>query len=195
VGLVVLRADARALFDDLVGGTALAAVLASGAAGLATLALVRAGRYEPARVSAAVAVAAIIAGWGLAQQPDLLPGLTIEQAAAGRATLVALLVSIAVGLVVLIPSLGLLFGLLLRGRFDESPDLAAPSGGRAAAGRPLLPLAAGLLIAGAPLALLGEGVVLGAGIVALVAFVVVGALALLHPGRLAEDEEVAGIHG
>jgi cytochrome bd ubiquinol oxidase subunit II len=195
VGLVVLRADARALFDDLVGGAALVAVLVSGAAGLATLALVRAGRYEPARLSAAIAVAAVIAGWGLAQEPELLPGLTIEQAAAGRATLVALLVSIAVGLVVLIPSLGLLFSLLLRGRFDESPEIASPVSPRAAAARPLLPVALGLLVVGLPLALLGEGVVLGAGVVALVAFIVVGALALLDPSRLAEDEDVAGARG
>ena len=186
-GLVVLRVGARSLFDDLVGGAALVAVLASGAAGLATLALVRASRYEPARLSAAIAVAAIIAGWGLAQKPRLLPGLTIEQAAAGHATLVALLVSIAVGLVVLIPSLALLFGLVLRGRFDESPEVASPANPRVAAPRPLLPVAAGLLVVGLPLALLGEGAVLGTGVAALVGFIVVGALALLDPARLADD--------
>ena len=195
VGLAVLRADARALFDDLVGGAALAAVLVSGAAGLATLALVRAGRYEPARLSAAVAVAAIVAGWGLAQRPELLPGLTVEQAAAGRTTLVALLVSVGIGMLVLIPSLALLFGLLLRGRFDESPDIAVPGPARAVSARPLLPVSAGLLVAGVPLALLGEGVVLGAGVVALAGFIVVGALALLDPVRLAGDEEVAGDRG
>jgi cytochrome bd ubiquinol oxidase subunit II len=188
VGLAVLRDDARELFDDLVGGAALVAVLVSGVAGLATLALVRAGRYEPARLSAAAAVAAIVAGWGLAQRPDLLPGLTIEQAAAGRATLVALLVSIAAGLVVLVPSLALLFGLVLRGRFDESPAVVAPSAPHVTATRPLLPVAAGLLVVGVPLALLGEGAVLGAGVVALVAFIVVGVVALLDPVRLAGDE-------
>ena len=35
--------------------------------------------------------------------PDLLPGLTIEDAAAGRATLWALLISIAAGRVILVP--------------------------------------------------------------------------------------------
>ena len=155
----------------------------------------RAGRYEPARLSAAVAVAAIVAGWGLAQRPELLPGLTVEEAAAGRATLVALLVSVGVGMLVLIPSLALLFGLLLRGRFDESPDIAVPGPARAVSARPLLPVSAGLLVAGVPLALLGEGVVLGAGVVALAGFIVVGALALLDPVRLAGDEEVAGDRG
>ena len=96
-GLVVLREDARPLFDGLTSGAGLAAVLVSALAGLVTLALVRAGRYEPARFSAALAVAAIVAGWGIAQSPDLLPGLTIEDAAAGRPTLWALLISIAAG--------------------------------------------------------------------------------------------------
>jgi cytochrome bd ubiquinol oxidase subunit II len=124
VGLVVLRGDARELFDDLISGGALVAVLLSGVGGLATFALLRRRRYEAARVSAALAVAAVVAGWGLAQRPDLLPGLTIEDAAAGDATLVALLVSIALGAVLLVPSLALLFGLVLRGRFDAAPGPA-----------------------------------------------------------------------
>ena len=37
---------------------------------------------------AAAAVAAIVGGWAVAQQPMLLPGLTVHEAAAGRATLV-----------------------------------------------------------------------------------------------------------
>jgi hypothetical protein len=49
-------------------------------------------------------------------------------------------------------------------------------------------VAAGLLVVGVPLALLGEGAVLGAGVVALVAFIVVGVVALLDPVRLAGDE-------
>ena len=83
----MLAVDAGPLFDDLVGGVGLPALLVSVAAGIATLALVRSWRYEAARYSAGVAVAAIIAGWALAQQPTFLPGLTIEQAAAGDATL------------------------------------------------------------------------------------------------------------
>ena len=121
-GLVVLREDARGIFDGLTEGAGLAAVLASGAAGAGTLALVARGRLEPARYVAAIAVAAIVAGWAFAQEPDILPGLSVEQAAAGDETLVALLVSAAVGALVLVPSLALLFGLLLRGRFDAVPQ-------------------------------------------------------------------------
>ncbi len=120
-GLFVLRSDAERVYDGLTAGGGLAAVLASAAAGVATMVFVARRRLEPARWSAAVAVGAIVAGWALAQQPLLLPGLTVEQAAASDGTMVALLVSLAIGAVILIPSLALLFGLVLRGRFDEPP--------------------------------------------------------------------------
>ncbi len=122
VGLVVLRSDARSLYDDLVGGAGLPALIVSALAGLGTIALVLRRRYEAARYSAAVAVAAIVAGWALAQQPVLLPGLTVSQAAAGDATLVAVLVSVAAGALVLAPSLALLFTLTLRGQLGYESD-------------------------------------------------------------------------
>jgi cytochrome bd ubiquinol oxidase subunit II len=127
-GLVAVHGDARRIFDGLTRGAGLAAVVVSGVAGVATVAFVAARRYGWARVSAATAVAAIVAGWGLAQRPDLLPGLTIHQAAAGHSTIVALIVALALGAVVLAPSLGLLFSLFLRGHFDERgrDDAAAP---------------------------------------------------------------------
>jgi cytochrome d ubiquinol oxidase subunit II len=190
VGLIVVRADARALFDDLTSGGGLAAVLVSAAAGLGTLLLVRTGRYEPARFSAALAVAAIVAGWGLAQRPELLPGLTVQEAAAGHSTLVALLISIGAGLVVLVPSLMLLYSLVLRGRFDTG----APAVEERPTGRPsrepgkLVPVAVVLLAVGAPLTFLTEGVTLAIGVLALVLFVVTGAAALLQPNLLQEGD-------
>ena len=64
-------------------------------------------------------MAAIVAGWAVAQRPYVLPGrLTLHQAAASHATLVALLVSAAVGMLLLIPSLWYLFRLVLRGKLD-----------------------------------------------------------------------------
>jgi len=189
-GLVVVRDDARALFDDLTSGGALAAVLVSGAAGLATILLVRARRYEPARFSGALAVAGVVAGWGLAQRPDLLPGLTVKEAAAGHATLVALLISLAVGALILIPALALLFGLVLRGRFDEGAAVqsAEPAAAPRRRTRRLLPAALALLVVGLPLALLGDGLVLGIGFVALAGFVAVGTFALLDPALVGSDE-------
>jgi cytochrome d ubiquinol oxidase subunit II len=121
-GLFVIRSDAEGIYDGLTSGAGLGAVLASLVAGSATLLCVARGRLEPARWSAAVAVAAVVAGWALAQQPQLLPGLTVDEAAAGDATLVTLLVSLALGAVILIPSLLLLFGMVVRGHFDAHPD-------------------------------------------------------------------------
>ncbi len=84
-----------------------------------TLVLVWSARFGLARFTSAAAVGAIVAGWGLAQRPDFLPGeLSFEAAAAGDATLVALLVCVAIALVILIPALTLLYRLVLSGRLD-----------------------------------------------------------------------------
>jgi cytochrome d ubiquinol oxidase subunit II len=119
-GLLVVRSDARSLYDGLTSGGGLACVLLSGVAALATLRLVATGRFEPARFTAAVAVGSMVAGWALAQRPDLLPGeITVEAAAAGDATLAALLGSLAVGMLILVPALWYLFRLVLRGELDQ----------------------------------------------------------------------------
>lgn len=127
VGLVVVRIDAERIWGGLTSGPGLAMVAVSALAGVATLVLVWRSRFGPARVSAAVAVAAIVAGWAFAQQPQFLPGLSIAEAAAARSTLVAVVVSVAAGAAVLVPSLMLLFGLLLRGYLDAGAVVAAPS--------------------------------------------------------------------
>jgi cytochrome d ubiquinol oxidase subunit II len=119
--LLVLRSDARFLFDGLTSGSALVAVAVSALAGLATFALVWTGRFEPARFTAAAAVGATIVGWWLAARPDLLPGeLTIDAAAAPDATLTALVVSVAVGMLILVPSLAYLYRLVLKGTLDQA---------------------------------------------------------------------------
>jgi cytochrome d ubiquinol oxidase subunit II len=119
--LLVLRSDARPLFDGLTSGSGLVAVIASALAGLATFALMWTGRFEPARATAAAAVGATIVGWWLATRPELLPGqLTLEEAAAPDATLTALVVSVAVGMLILIPSLVYLYRLVLKGTLDQA---------------------------------------------------------------------------
>jgi cytochrome d ubiquinol oxidase subunit II len=154
-GLAVVRDDARPIWDGLTSGAGLGAVIVSALAGLATLVLVWRWRFEPARVTAALAVAAIVAGWAHAQRPQFLPGLTVEEAAAGRAVLIALLVGVAIGAFVLVPSLALLFGLFLRGRFDPhtvEPETTPGSPGKAAIAFPQLGLiAVGCLVVGATL--------------------------------------------
>jgi cytochrome d ubiquinol oxidase subunit II len=133
-GLAIVHDDAREIWDGLTSGAGHGAVIVSGVAGVATMLLVLRSRYELARVTAALAVASIIAGWALAQRPDILPGLTIDEAAASHSALVAVIVGVGIGAIVLVPSLALLFGLFLRGRFD--PHTVAPEPAEVAPPRP-----------------------------------------------------------
>lgn len=120
-GLAVLHSDASVLYRRLVHGAGLAALIVSSASGIAAVALVWRRRYEPARYAAALAVSAIIAGWAIAQSPTILPGLTVSQAAAPHDTLVLVVVAVLAGAAILFPSLAVLFGLVLHGRFDPGP--------------------------------------------------------------------------
>ncbi len=127
-GLFVLRADAPRLFSGLTG-RALPVVGLSVVAGLAALSLLATRRYVLARAASALAVTAILVGWALAQYPYLLlPGLTIEEAAQGRATLEAMLVALVAGSVILVPALVYLYVLFQRSP-DEGPsyDTATPA--------------------------------------------------------------------
>ena len=130
-GLLVMRGSGL----DLTHGAALALVCVSGASGLATLALCWRSRFGLARLTAALAVAAVVAGWAAAQAPRFLPGMTVTQAAAGRSTLVALVIAVACGSVILVPALILLFSLFLRGRLDTPDSHAAVDPAGQAAGQ------------------------------------------------------------
>jgi cytochrome d ubiquinol oxidase subunit II len=180
--LAVVRSDAPPLYDGLVHGRGLAALVASVVAGTATLILVAARRYEPSRYSGALAVGAIVAGWALAQSPLLLPGLTIDEAASSRDVLIALIVAAFIGAALLLPMLVLLFRLFLQGRFD--PEAAAVHG--APGGMPSigvsLRLAVALLVAGVVFLTLADAAwAHGIGAAALLAFV-----ALAFPATAAD---------
>jgi cytochrome bd ubiquinol oxidase subunit II len=190
VGLPVLRDDVRPLWDGLTSGWGLVAVVVSVAAGVATLALVWARRFEPARYTAAIAVASIIAGWAVAQSPTFLPGLTVSEAAAGRTTLIATLVSVAIGAAILIPALALLFGLTLRGRFDHIAEAPQPEEAprRTSSGGRLLPVAGVCLAIGVVfMVILDAGWARVIGVPALLAFVATGFLALASPEGVLAD--------
>jgi cytochrome d ubiquinol oxidase subunit II len=188
-GLAVLRQDARPLWDGLTSGSGVAAVTVSSVAGAATLWLVWHNRFEPARLSASVAVAAIIAGWALAQRPTFLKGLTIEQAAAGRSSLIAVIVSVALGAVLLVPSLGLLYGLVLKGRFDAPSVEIATETGQAPNIRPEVALvaAASLAIGGVFMFFFDSGWAHAVGAVCLFVFLAAGFVALAAMAAEARD--------
>jgi cytochrome d ubiquinol oxidase subunit II len=185
-GLAVLHSDARPLYDGLVSGDGLPALIASGVAGLATLGLVWRRRYELARFSASGAVAAVVVGWALAQKPTILPGLTVAQAAAPHETLVAVIIAVLAGAVILFPSLALLFSLVLRGQFDRERPVVPPAYASTAdvlrVSRPGLigRSALACLIAGIGFLNVAEaGWAHAIGVAALVAFVVLGFLTLV----------------
>jgi cytochrome d ubiquinol oxidase subunit II len=189
-GLAVLHSDAHSLYHELVSGEAVSTLIVSILAGSGTLALVFARRFEAARYSAALAVAAIVAGWALARWPTLLPGLTVQQAAAPHDTLVALVVAVLAGGAILFPSLALLFSLALTGRFDHAQAGPRPGAGRVlSASIPRLRsrVAVGCLIAGVGLLNVAEAQWAHAlGVISLLGFVVIGFLTLV-PGTLGQE--------
>lgn len=84
--------------------------LATGVAALCALLAFRRGAVRLGRFAAAAQVGLIVLGFGVSLHPYLLaPALTLEAAAAPRATLLALLLALSAGAVVLFPSLYLLF--------------------------------------------------------------------------------------
>jgi cytochrome bd ubiquinol oxidase subunit II len=113
--LPVVRADAPDLYAGLTG-QALPIALVSGIAGLASLGLLLARRYVLVRLTAALAVTAVIWGWGVAQYPVMLPGLTVSAAAGDPAVLTVVLWVLAIGSLLLVPSLAFLYTVFQRNR-------------------------------------------------------------------------------
>ncbi|MFS0887101.1 cytochrome d ubiquinol oxidase subunit II [Aeromicrobium sp. 179-A 4D2 NHS] len=110
-GLIPLRDDAPTLWEGLTG-RALPLMIVSALAGAATLWLLWTRRYAVARVTAVVAVGAVITGWGVGQYPWMLVDeVTISEAAGATATLWALVVAALLAAIIVLPALGYLFWL------------------------------------------------------------------------------------
>ena len=110
-GVIVLHHYARTIFDALLA-RAVVLVVASAVAGAASAIAVSRRSYQFARLAAAGAVTAVVAGWGVAQYPWMLVDeLRLDDAAGAHATLVSLAVVGAIAVVIVVPSLGWLFRL------------------------------------------------------------------------------------
>jgi len=119
VGVVVLHADARYIYDGLVG-KALPLVIVSAVCGVGAFVLLLVRETHYVRGVAVLAVAAVVWAWGVAQNPYLLPKtLTVDQAASSSDTMTALLVIFVVALLVIGPSLGLLYVLSQRSALED----------------------------------------------------------------------------
>jgi cytochrome d ubiquinol oxidase subunit II len=114
VGILVLRLDAPRLFDGLTH-RGLPLMIVSGMAGLGSIGLLIRRRYGWARVTAALAVVAVLWGWAAAQYPYIQPPtVTIADAAASRSTQVTMLITLLGGSVLLAPALAYLYVLFQR---------------------------------------------------------------------------------
>jgi cytochrome d ubiquinol oxidase subunit II len=194
-GLVVVHADDHPLYTGLIHGAALAILILSVLVGTATMGLNAARRFELARYTAALAVALVVADWAVARWPTLLPGLTVDQAAAPHDTMVAVVVAVLAGAVLLLPAFTLLFTLTLSGRLDDhGPETETVSAdARIDVAHLLVGPAFGARLAIA-FVIIGIGMLTVAdapwahaiGVVSLLAFILVS-FASLVPKALAED--------
>ncbi len=115
VGLFVLRADDRFLYDGLTS-RGLPLVIGSAVCGAGSLALLLRRNHRGARLLAIGAVASIVVAWGVAQWDYILPQtLTVSQAAAPSGTLDAILGVTGLAVVIIFPALGFLYVLDQRG--------------------------------------------------------------------------------
>jgi cytochrome bd ubiquinol oxidase subunit II len=136
VGVFVLSADAKYVFDGLTS-RALPVVLLSVVCGGGALVLLLRRARRGARLAAVVAVAAVIVAWAVAQWDYLLPTtLTVSAGAAPDGTIAAVLVATGLAVAVLLPSFLLLYVLDQKSLLPEegvpepAPARAVGSGSR-----------------------------------------------------------------
>ncbi len=96
----------------------------SAVCGVASLLVLWRERYVLARVTAALAVAAVLGGWAAAQYPDLLVstsggGYSAVQSAAAPQSVDAMLIAMCLGMAVVLPSFYLLLKVFSRPAVDE----------------------------------------------------------------------------
>ena len=133
--LAALRGSNPALYDRLTG-RALPLVVLAGVCGLAVVTLLAAAMLTGVRGIAALGVAAVIWGWGVAQYPVLLPGtaVTLSNAGAPDDTLVAIVILVIVAVLLIGPAFILLYS--LQGRRLLGTDQAATLPAAVPAGPP-----------------------------------------------------------
>jgi cytochrome d ubiquinol oxidase subunit II len=126
--LFELRNSSPVLFGQLTG-RALPLVVIAGVCGLAVLVLFAIARPRGTRAIAALGVAAVVWGWGIAQYPVLLPGtaVTLSDAGAPPASLVSLVVIFVAAVLLVGPSFLLLFMLQHRHMLDADEGEGLPA--------------------------------------------------------------------
>lgn len=120
VELVVLAIDAPGLFRQLMAMPAVPLTALSIAAGLASLALMWRRNFLTVRVSAALAVTALLWSWGIGHYPYVLPGLALGEASATENVLLANSIAVIIAGILVIPSLWWLYAIFQRDQFARN---------------------------------------------------------------------------
>ncbi|MFC8447468.1 cytochrome d ubiquinol oxidase subunit II [Kitasatospora sp. NPDC057223] len=122
-GLTVTDPHASYVHHGLTHGTGLLLVLLAAAAAAVTAWLVAGSAAGWARYTSVAAVALLVAAWGVAQKPYLVPtSLTVQQGAGASAPLQWMLVVAAVALVFIGPALVVLYRLDTHGVLEPLAD-------------------------------------------------------------------------
>jgi cytochrome bd ubiquinol oxidase subunit II len=121
-GIFVLREDAHRLFHQLMRD-GLALLIVAALLGIAGVVQLVRRRYRGLRALASLAVAAVVIGWGVSQYPFLLgTHLRLSDAVSPDSTLWVLIGVAGVAVLLIAPSLGLLFLLAEQGRVRADGD-------------------------------------------------------------------------
>ncbi|MER5968401.1 cytochrome d ubiquinol oxidase subunit II [Streptomyces sp. NPDC002055] len=123
VGLRVTRDDASHVHYGLTHGTGLVLVAVAAGCAVATALLLLRDATTWSRVTALGSVALVVAAWGIAQRPYLVPtSLTVAEGAGSSATLRWLLVVTLVAVVLVGPALVFLYWLDTHGKLQPLTD-------------------------------------------------------------------------
>jgi cytochrome d ubiquinol oxidase subunit II len=118
IALAVIRVDTPIVFRGMAAGRGLPFAVLAVVATLAVALMLWRGIYRWYRVLTVIAAGSFVIAWGLGQSPYLLPGrLRIHQAVGAPSVELFLVVASVVALVIVIPSLALLYML------DQRNDL------------------------------------------------------------------------
>jgi cytochrome d ubiquinol oxidase subunit II len=124
LALVVGHARGSFFANRLANPVPLAMVAASVALGLLTLGALQIRARWPAPVLAAATTSAILIAWGAAQYSFIVPpSLRIRDAVGPHETVVAFLIVLPIGMLILVPSVVLLYALLARGPVVPSEEM------------------------------------------------------------------------
>ncbi len=127
-GVWVLRVDSPALFDGLLTPRGLILMALSAVGGVSSLSLMWRRRYSMARPVAALAIVAVLWGWGAAQYPWILEQeATIADHVAPDAVLWALIVAFLLAGALAVPALIWLFRLTEEGVLGEGGAVRSDS--------------------------------------------------------------------